>query len=487
MAEVIMPRLSDTMEEGSVQRWLKQPGDAVAVGDLIAEIETDKAVMELEAYETGVLQQILVPEGEVVPVGRPIAMIGDEAVPAEAPAAAGPAQGAAGGNGVSAVATAAVEPPAPVAASPWPTGPSESAPSQAAAPESAPSQAAPSEAAGGQDDGRRILATPVARRLADEHGIDLRRVQGTGPDGRILRENVEDFVRQSGAGSRESAAGAVVPVSPAAAVQAATATPPPASGPAAPAPAQPRPVPVTSVTAAPGAGQPASTPLSRLRRAVARSMTESKPGTPHIYLVGEIDMGAALELRRQINAGAGDDVRISVNDLVVKAAAKALRAVPAINSSYALTGDGQPGVIQHEQVNVSVATALEDGLVAPVVRDTDKKSLSTIAAEIKDMAARAREGRLRQNELDGATFQVSNLGMYDVIAFVSVITPPQAGSLAVGTVRRVPVVRDDGRIEPAEMMQVILSTDHRVTDGVASARWLQELKRLLESPLRLLV
>ena len=456
MAEVIMPRLSDTMSEGSVQRWLKQPGDRIEVGDVIAEIETDKAVMELEAYESGTLQQILVPEGEVVPIGRPIALIGEGAVQAAAatPPATG-AQQAPTEEGASesiarttAEARAQVQPPAPPAQPPQPVP-------------------AAVDRDGGTGDGR-ILATPVARRMAEEYGIDLRQVQGTGPGGRIIKENVEDFVRQS--------------------AEAPTA--------AAPAPATPTgaPPPTPSAPPAPGARHPAPgtppaevVPLSRMRRAVARAMTESKPGVPHIYVATEIDIGEALRLRRQINEADGADIKISVNDIVVMAAAKALRAVPGLNSSYATGADGQPGVIHHEQVNVSVAVALEDGLVAPVVKDTDKKSLSTIAAEIRDLAGRAREGRLRQPELEGATFQVSNLGMFDVLAFVSVITPPQAASLAVGSVRRVPVVNDDGQVGVAETMLVVLSTDHRVTDGAMAARYLQELKRLLQSPLRLIV
>jgi pyruvate dehydrogenase E2 component (dihydrolipoamide acetyltransferase) len=448
MAEVTMPRLSDTMEEGSVQRWLKQPGDQVQVGDMIAEIETDKAVMELEAYESGVLQQILVPEGEVVPIGTPIAMIGEGAV-AATPAAAAPSRPAAEEQGT-------------------PT----SAPTETAAPSApvapAPSTPAPVEtgAADGGGDGRRMLVTPVARRMAEEYGIDLSRVHGTGPDGRIIRENVEDFYR----GTQGAAPAQPAPAAPAATVAAA-----PAARPA----AAPQP-------AAAAAGRQVE-PLSRGRRAIARSMTESKPGVPHIYVASEIDMGAALALRQQINAEQGDGPKISVNDLVVKAAAKALRAVPALNVSYALTDNGQGGMIHHEQVNISIATALEDGLVAPVVRDTDKKSLSTIAAEIRDLAGRAREGKLRQNELEDATFQVSNLGMFDVIGFVSVITPPQAASLAVGSVRRVPVVQDDGQLGIGDRMLVILSADHRVTDGATAARYLQELKKLLQSPLRLVV
>jgi pyruvate dehydrogenase E2 component (dihydrolipoamide acetyltransferase) len=413
---------------------------------MIAEIETDKAVMELEAYESGVLQQILVPEGEVVPIGTPIAMIGEGAVAAQ-PATAAPGRPAAEQQG------------------PQPSAPAEAAAPQAASPPASPT---PVETGDGRADGQRILATPVARRMAKEYGIDLSQVRGTGPDGRIIRENVEDF-HKSGQGAQPAAA------APAPAAQATPAAAPPAARPA----AAPQP-------AAAAAGRQVE-PLSRGRRAIARSMTESKPGIPHIYVASEVDMGAALALRQQINAEQGDGPKISVNDLVVKAAAKALRAVPALNVSYALTENGHGGMIHHEQVNVSVATALEDGLVAPVVRDTDKKSLSTIAAEIRDLAGRAREGKLRQNELEDATFQVSNLGMFDVIGFVSVITPPQAASLAVGSVRRVPVVQDDGQLGVGDRMLVILSADHRVTDGATAARYLQELKKLLQSPLRLVV
>ena len=444
MAEVTMPRLSDTMSEGTVRRWLKQPGDQVAVGEIIAEIETDKALMELEAFESGVLQTVLVPEGETVPIGEPIALIGaGTGAAAESGAPASGAQQAPAEEGAPAsLARTTVEARAQVQ-QPAPAPPSE------------PRQPVPAAERG---DGRvveeRVIASPVARLMAEEHGIDLRRVQGTGPGGRIIRRNVEDFLESM---RRVPTAGPA---------------PAPLAAPAPPAPRTP-------------AGEVA--PLSRMRRAVARAMTESKPGVPHIYVAAEIDMAAALKLRREINEGEAADIKISVNDLVVKAAAAALRKFPALNSSYATGADGQPGVVHHEEINVSVAVALEDGLIAPVVKDTDKKSLSTIAAEIRDMAGRAREGRIKQTEIEGATFQVSNLGMFDVLAFVSVITPPQAGSLAVGTVRRVPVVREDGQLGVGELMLVILSADHRVTDGATAARYLQEFKRLLQSPMRLLV
>ena len=470
MAEIVMPRLSDTMEEGTVQRWLRQPGDQIAVGEPIAEIETDKAVMELEAYESGVLQQILVPEGETVPIGQPIALIGDgpsppaitERVPANADVGQTPA-------------------PAGAPAVPARTGEAARAEAQPAAAQPDAAVSVPAPGGDGQTENGRILATPVARRMAEEWGIDLSRVPGTGPGGRILRENVEAF--------RADAANVAVPSQPAATQPAATqlaAGPPAAAPPAAPpAAAAPSPTPAAPEPAAGRAGEIA--PLSRMRRAIARAMTESKPGVPHFYIDSEIDMAGAMSLRAQINEAGAAEVKISVNDLVVKAVARALRAFPAINSSYATGTDGQPGVLRHGQINVSVATAVEEGLLAPVVRDADTKSLGTVAAEIKDMAVRAREGRIRQHELEGATFQVSNLGMFDVFSFVSVITPPQAASLAVGSVRRVPVVQEDGQLGVGQLMHVVLSADHRVTDGATGARFLQEVKRLLQTPLSLIV
>ena len=224
--------------------------------------------------------------------------------------------------------------------------------------------------------------------------------------------------------------------------------------------------------------------MSRMRRAIANAMTAAKPGVPHIYVTAEIDMGAAMALRTQIaESGAG---KISVNDMVVKAAAKALKKFPAINSSFAQTGDGQPGIVTHEQINVSVAVATDGGLMAVVVRDTDKKSIGTIGGEVREMAGRARDGKTKQSDLEGATFQTSNLGMFDVVEFVSIITVPQAASLAIGAVRETPVVRD-GAIVVGQMMNVTLSADHRVADGAIVAQFLQELRKLLEAPMSLLV
>ncbi|MFV9504815.1 MAG: dihydrolipoamide acetyltransferase family protein [Oscillochloridaceae bacterium umkhey_bin13] len=428
MGEVTMPRLSDTMSEGTVGRWLKKPGDKISTGEIIAEIETDKATMELESFEDGTLQQILIPEGQTVPIGEIIAMIGDGPVVTTTAAPAAPAPAAAA--------------PAPAAAPPAPA-------------------AAPAPTASSDDNGR-VVASPVARRLAEELGVDLRLVQGTGPGGRIIKENVEEFAAKNPAGA------------PAPAAPAPTA---PALAPAAPAPAaRPSPAPAAPASAT-------VTPLSRMRKAIARAMTDAKPGVPHIYVTVEVDMDPAMVLREQISTSG---LKVSVNDLVVKAAAKALVAVPAVNTSFVTGPDGQPALAQHPMVNVSVAVALEDGLIAPVVRDTDKKSVGAIGAEIRELAGRAREGKSRQTDLEGATFQVTNLGMFGVVEFGSIITVPQAASLAVGAVRKIPVVRND-QIVVGQVMNLTLSADHRIVDGAVAAQYLKVLKELLENPLRILV
>jgi pyruvate dehydrogenase E2 component (dihydrolipoamide acetyltransferase) len=410
--------------------------------------------MELEAFESGTLQQILVPEGQTVPIGTPIGMIGDGAAPpASAPAAPAPASAPTEEGGAEAAPRTTQEAQQQVGQSEAQVGTQQASP----------------EGADGQE-GDRLKASPVARRLAEQHGVDLRQVQGTGPGGRILKDNVEAFVASGRGGAAAPAAQA----------------PAPAAAPAAqaPAPAAPAPAPQAPTPAAAPAGE--VTPMSRMRRAIARAMTDSKPGVPHIYITSEIDMGEAMRLRKQINDSGAADVKISPNDMVVKAAAKALAKFPQINSSYATTADGQPGVVAHPQINVSVAVATEGGLLAPAVRDADKKSLGTIAAEVRDMAGRAREAKIKPNELEGATFQTSNLGMFDVVEFVSIITVPQAASLSIGAIRQVPVVRD-GQIVIGEIMLITLSVDHRVADGAIAAQFLQEVKRLLQSPMSLLV
>ncbi len=447
MAELNMPRLSDTMEEGTIGRWLKKPGDSVEKGDILLEIETDKATMELEAYESGTLQKIVVQEGETVPIGAVIAYIGEgelEEVPAgDAPAA-------------------------------------EAAPTAGKEPQATERQSEPEHVVGGNghSPGERVKASPVARRLAEEYNIDLRQIQGTGPGGRIIKENIEAFRSSGGAGTTPAA-------EPAPREQ-----PKPAPAPAvAPAPAPsapPSPAPMPAMAPPPAPASATPQPLSRMRKAIARNMNQAKPGSPHIYVSTEVDMAAALDLRKQINDSGASAVKISVNDLVLKAAAKALVKFPMLNSSFVQGADGQPAILQHPQINVCVAVALEDGLVAPVVVQADKKSLSAISAEVKDMAARAREGKIKQEELDKGTFTLSNLGMYDVVEFGAIITMPQTGILAVGAVREVPVVRN-GELAVGQMMFITTSADHRVADGAVAAQFNQEIKRLLETPMSLLV
>ncbi len=506
MAEVTMPRLSDTMSEGSVGRWLKKPGDHVEKDEVIAEIETDKATMELVAFESGTLQQILVEEGKVVPIGEVIGMIGDgpaaaaaaggTSKPAEAksagatPNASDAAPKAAAANGSeakktaasagstsSASATQAASGAAARATSAGAAGAREAtdgATSKAAEATGSDAQSKTAASAGSTSstsatlaasetvngEGQRIKASPLARRIAEEHGLNLRDVPGTGPGGRILKANVEEFRRRGGP----------------AATSRPTAVPAPAGTAAARAQAP------ASVPAPTGEIEP----MSRMRRAIARAMTESKPGVPHIYLTAEVDMTEAMKLRTQINESGAIDIKLSPNDLVVKAAAKALAKFPIINASYTTTADGQAALVKHPQINVSVAVATDDGLLAPVVRDADKKTLGAIAADIRDLASRAREGKIKLDELEGATFQTSNLGMFDITEFVSIVTLPQAASLDIGTVRQTPVVRN-GQVTVAEIMKVTLSVDHRVADGALGAKYLQELTRLLQAPMSLLL
>ncbi len=459
MAEVTMPRLSDTMEEGTIGRWLKQPGDQVEKGEILLEIETDKATMELESYESGTLQKILVQEGETVPIGQLIAMIGE-----------GPAEN---GNGDGGAPIRTGEAAAAATA--------QSEPATRDASEAVATAAPPRSEGNGRTDDERIKVSPVARRLAEEYGIDLQQVQGTGPGGRIIKENIEAFHQRQVGTPAPAAQPSAAPTPP---------SQPSATPAAAPAPAAraPSPAPATPAPAQPAVAAPAGevVPMSRMRRAIAKRMTDAKPGVPHIYVTTEVDMGEALRWRKQINDSGVAAVKISVNDMVVKASAKALQKFPAINSSYAVGSDGQPGVVQHAQINISVAVAIDEGLVAPTVVDADKKSLGTIAAEVKEMAARVREGKIKPSELEGGTFTVSNLGMFDVVEFGMIITTPQAAALAVGSVRQVPVVRD-GEIVVGEIMHVSISLDHRVADGATAARYLQELKSLLQSPMSLLV
>jgi pyruvate dehydrogenase E2 component (dihydrolipoamide acetyltransferase) len=443
MPNVIMPKMGDAMEEGTLLRWLKQVGDEIAVGDPLAEIETDKVSLEIEATEAGVLSKTYVDEGATVPIGTPIAAIGEES--ADGAASAQPAAAAAE------VAPAEPEPaaePEPVAAAA--SGANGRATTEVPAP--APAQAA--QVATATSSGERLRASPLVKRLAAEHGIDLSSVTGTGPGGRIVRDDIAALL--TGAPR----------VSPA------------PDQTAAPAPAQ---APAVAPAATPGpSGRPAGVPreLSKIRRTTGRRMAESKAAAPHFYVTSEVDMAPAATLREQINAQAPDDVaKVSFNDLIIKAAALALREFPNLNAS--LENDQ---LVEHPNIDINVAVAIEGGLIAPFVPDADQKGLITIARMTKDLVGRARNGGLTPDEYQGGTFTISNLGMFDVGEFIAIINPPQAAILAIGSIMDVPVV-SDGEIVPGKRMNITLSADHRVTDGAEVARYLQTVKRYLENPL----
>ncbi|MHB1134042.1 MAG: dihydrolipoamide acetyltransferase family protein [Chloroflexota bacterium] len=515
--EVVMPRLSDTMEEGTILKWLKKIGDEVTKGEPLVEVATDKANMELEAFESGVLDQVLVKEGETVPIGTQIAFLrkpgeaasaaapqapaqqpapapdaapqqappaapppqqeapsAPEAAPQEPPAAAQPApleaaapEAPPSGQAptappvpspeAAAAAELPVPPPAPETAAPAAAAPpptTEPAQPQPPAAEPAPSEPAAAEAEGEE----RIKASPLARRLAEEHGLDLSAVAGTGPGGRVTREDVEEFRAARQAAPAEAPAQA-----------------PPAE---APTPA------ATSTTplGVPAAAAPvAAQPLTRMQETIVRRMVESKQQVPHFYVTMEIDMREAARLRKAANAAAAGSFEISFNDLVIKGVALTLRKFPHVNAFY------KEGRIQfNQEINVGMAVALDDGLVVPVIHNADSKSLRQIAADAKGVAERARTGRLQSDDYLGGTFTVSNLGMFGVEEFAAIINPPQSGILAVGAVQPKPVVLD-GEIKVAERMRVTLSADHRVYYGATAAQFLKELKRLLESPLEMVL
>jgi len=421
VTKVVMPKLSEAMESGKVIKWLKKEGDRIQGGDIVAEVETDKADVEMEAFGAGVLRKILVPAGETAPIGTLIGVIaepGDDiaALLASAPAGAGAA---------SAVA------PASRSATVTPSAPPASVMRPAAV------TSAPAAAVAGvvQGQGGRVKASPLAKKIAAQTGVDLRLVQGSGPGGRIIRRDVE------AAGS--SAAPAAMP-------------------------------------AAVAGAEFEDIPLSPIRAAIARRMPLSKAPVPHFYVTSEVAMDRAWELREQLNALEGQP-KISVNDLVIRACALALMTHPGVNAS--LQGDA---IRVFHRAHIGIAVALEDGLITPVLRDCHAKPLARIAVESRDLAERARNRKLRVQELSGATFSISNLGMFDVTEFSAIINPPEGAILAVGSVRRVPVVDDTG-LGVGRRMALTISCDHRVMDGAMGARFLQDVKRLLEEPLRLLV
>jgi pyruvate dehydrogenase E2 component (dihydrolipoamide acetyltransferase) len=407
MQTIIMPKMGDAMEEGTLVRWLKQEGDAVQEGEPIAEIATDKATVEIEAPISGVLRGIRVAENAVVPVNTPLAYIlqEGESLPAE-------------GDGKA---------PAPTTAA-------------APQPEPTPTTVAAAPANGEE----RVLASPLARKIAAEHGIDLRQVRGTGPKGRIVERDVLAYLE-----SRQ----AIV----------------------APAPA---PIPAPAVAAAPAEARVET--LNRLRQITAQRTTEAHQTIPHFYLTMEIDMEEAVALRQRLNQ-LDESLRVSINDLIVKACAVAIEQHPIVNASY------QNGQLVHPNgIHIGIAVAVEQGLLVAVLKHCEGKSLRCIAQESQTLIQKAREGKLLPDEMTGNTFTVSNLGMFGIEQFTAIINPPASAILAVGATKRVPVVQEDGAIVARHRMKVTLSCDHRVLDGAVGAQFLQTLKQVLENPLWML-
>ena len=432
ITRVVLAKLSPTMEEGTIVKWSKKEGDAIKVGDVLAEIETDKANMEMEALGSGVLRKILVQAGGKAPIGSLIGVIADpnEDISAMLAEAAKAAPAAAPQPAPAAAAPAAAPRPAAQAAPPPAAAQPPPAPALAAVP-------APAAAPGG-----RVKSSPLARAIAAQKNVPLTLVAGSGPGGRIIKRDVEGYIA-----SPRPAAGA-----------------PAAARPAAPVPAVP-------------AGT--AIPVSNIRRVIAKRLTESAFTAPHFYVTVEIDMDAAVSLREQLIRA--EEIKLSYNDLVVKACAKALTRFPTVNASW--TGET---IQTHADVHVGIAVSIPDGLITPVVRNADRKHVVEIAHEIKDLAARARDRKLKPEEFTGSTFTISNLGMFDVTEFTAIINPPESCILAVGAVRKQPVVKND-ELAVGHRMKVTLSSDHRVVDGALAAQYLAEVRRLLESPVSLLV
>jgi pyruvate dehydrogenase E2 component (dihydrolipoamide acetyltransferase) len=447
--ELLMPALSPTMTEGNLARWLKKEGDHISAGEVIAEIETDKATMEVEAVDEGTLGKIVVAEGsEGVPVNAVIGLILEEGEDSSAL------------EGVKAAAPAPKEEPS--APAPVEKAPAEQ-PSASAQPDAAPAK--PVARAGNGADSGRIFASPLAKRMASQAGLDLAALHGSGPRGRIVKADIERVLKEG---------------PPAKAPAAPEARAPRAEAPAAPQP----PAPAPAAPVAPPAAAYTEVPLSNMRKVIARRLTEAKQTIPHFYMTVDCTLDALLALRKQLNERPGADYKLSVNDFVIKAAALALRKVPAANVSF-----GGDRIYQYHDVDIGVAVAIPDGLVTPVIRKADQKGLAAISREMRDLSARARDPggmKLKPEEYQGGSLSISNLGMYGVREFAAVINPPQAGILAVGAGEQRPVVRD-GALAIATIMSATLSTDHRAVDGALGAQLLAAFKGYIEEPLAMML
>ncbi len=418
---ILMPALSPTMTEGTLSRWLKKEGENVRAGDVIAEIETDKATMEVEAVDEGVLGKILVPDGtQGVKVNEPIAVLVERGE--EVPSAAAPAPK-----------QAAASAPAPAP--------------KAEAPKPAP---APQPGNGHDAGGERIFVSPLARRMAKQAGLDLAALKGSGPNGRIVKADIETALQKA--------------------------------PPAAPQAGAPAPI---AKPAAPITAPHKLVPHSNVRKVIARRLTEAKSTIPHFYVSMDVEIDALIKLMNELNEKSPkegpDAYLITINDLVIKASAATLRRVPAVNAAW--TDDG---MALFEDIDISIAVAIPDGLITPIVRKADQKGLATISREMKDLAGRARAGKLKPEEFQGGGFSISNMGMFGVTEFAAIINPPQAAILAVAAGQKRPVVKNDS-LAIATVMTCTLSVDHRVVDGALGARWLREFKRIVEDPLSLLL
>ena len=427
MAEyIVMPKLGFDMREAELVNWLKEVGDQVEKGEIVAEIESDKATLELESQVAGTLLKKLEAEKAIVPVGANIAIVGEEGEDISGMDGEGEAEAEA--------AEAEVEetPAEPVGAA-----------KADVTPEAKEAGAAVDEAYPGG-----VKATPVARRMAEEHEVDLTQVGGSGPSGRIRKADVERYLEEGPAPEAAPEAAPAVSFEP---------------------------------SAVPTGPDTEEVETSKMRQAIGRRMVESKTTVPHFYVTTAVSMDAALALRKEINEMLPEEEKVSVNDMIVKAAALALRQFPNLNASFA--GDK---LVRHKRINVGTAVAVENGLTTVIQKDTDSSTLSTIAAENKAMIARAREGKIKPEDVQDGTFTVSNLGAYAVESFVAIINPPQAAILAVGRAQKVPVVRD-GEVTVGSQMKATISADHRVTDGAEAAAYVEAFKEILEEPMRLLI
>jgi pyruvate dehydrogenase E2 component (dihydrolipoamide acetyltransferase) len=457
MKKVEMPKMGDTMEEGKILRWIKKEGDPVKKGESLAEVETDKVNIEIEAYATGVLRKILIAEGASASIGATIAIIGspDESLPEDIVGTSNeshtePVVSVVGYSSISANNIGAG------------AGVMNHAPAQAA-----------NDVGNGRDSSlpgaNRIFISPLARRLAQEHRLNYSQIRGTGPNGRIIRLDIEAALIQQKQAAQPSIAASEPEFIPTGQAQS---------------PGYISSLPPVPTSVAPGTDEFVEVPLTAMRRTIAKRLSQSMQTAPHFYMTSVIDTGKLAALRQQINAYAAGEpvpVKVSFNDLIIKAVARALVRMPQVNVSFA-----EDRILQKKQVHIGVAVALEQGLIVPVLRNADRLGILDIARETQQLAEAARNGTLRPENFSGGTFTVSNLGMFDVDSFTAIINPPESAILAVGSITPTPVVVDD-QVVVRDRMKVTLSSDHRAIDGAIAARFLQEIKRLLEEPLGVLL